>query len=273
MNKFLFVSLICLTQTFAFAIEPVKTYSAKPSDYGMNYSEIKIPVSDGAELNAWMFKASKTSYKIMVLSDDGKGNMADLLEHVSMFLSLGYHVLTYDYRGFGASSDFELKNEFYMYAQFEKDLNAVVDYIKKNHSSIPRIHFFGVGMGAGLAISVACNRDIPYVIADSPYITLDQIQAKIKEVNGVEMKIPLGFDKSLIEPKYALPKKGNYLGGLMLIVGDKDLIYTVKDIKELQKMGPKNTLLNVVKNSNGENNYKIDKDKYLELLKEFLKNT
>lgn len=272
-NYLLTFSLIAITTLVSMAIEPVRTYSSKPSDYGMNYTEIRIPVNDGAELNGWMFKATKTSYKVMVLSDDGKGNMADLLEHVSMFLSLGYHVVTYDYRGFGTSSDFELKNEFYMYAQFEKDLSAVIDYLKKNHPSIPRIHLFGTGMGAGLSIAVACTRDLPYVIADSPYQTLDQIQAKIKEVQGVDVKIPLGFDKSLIEPKYALPKKANYMAGLMLVVGDKDLVYTVKDIKEIQKMGPKNTQLYVVKNSNGENNYKVDKDKYLELLKEFLKNS
>ena len=273
MSKYLLISLFLILQSFVYAVEPVKTYSSKPSDYGMNYEEVKINVSDGAVLNAWYFKATKTSYKIMVLSDDGNGNMADLIEHVSMFLSLGYHVITYDYRGFGASSDFEMKNEFYMYAQFEKDLNAVIDYIKKNHSSIPRIHLFGTGMGAGLSISVACTRDLPYVIADSPFQTLDQIQAKIKEVKGIEMKIPLGYDKSLIEPKYSLPKKGNYLGGLMLIVGDEDLIYTVKDIKEIQKIGPKNTELYIVKKSNGSNNYKADKDKYLAILTEFLKNT
>lgn len=273
MSKYLFISFMLIVQPFVHAIEPVRTYSSKPSDYGMNYEEVKIHVSDGADLNAWMFKATKTSYKIMVLSDDGNGNMADLIEHVSMFLSLGYHVITYDYRGFGTSSNFELKNEFYMYAQFEKDLNAVIDYLKKNYPSIPRIHLFGTGMGAGLSISVACNRDLSYVIADSPFQTLDQIHAKIKEVKGVDVKIPLGYDKTLIEPKYSLPKKGNYLGGLILIVGEKDLIYTVKDIKEIQKLGPKNTQLYIVKGSNGENNYKTDKDKYLEILTEFLKNT
>ncbi|PKP19813.1 MAG: hypothetical protein CVU05_10515 [Bacteroidetes bacterium HGW-Bacteroidetes-21] len=272
MCKTILLFILTALTISAYAIEPVKTYSSKPSDYGMNYEEVKIPVSDGAILNAWMFKATKTSYKIMVLSDDGKGNMADLMEQVSLFLSLGYHVITYDYRGFGASSDFELKNEFYMYAQFEKDLNAVVDYLKKNHTNIPKIHLYGIGMGAGLSIAVATNRELGYVIADSPYQTLDQIQAKIKEVKGVDVKIPLGYDKTLIEPKYALPKKGNFLGGLMLIVGDKDLLYTVKDIKEIQKLGPKNSQLYVVKNSVGDNNYTANKDEYLKVLEEFLKN-
>lgn len=270
--KTFFIVLASLIFAFSvIAVEPVKTYATKPSDFGMAYEEVKIPVSDGAKLNAWMFKATKTSYKIMILSDDGKGNMADLMEHVSLFLSLGYHVMTYDYRGFGTSSDFEMKNDFYMYAQFEKDLSTVVDYVKKNHSGIPKIHLFGVGMGAGLSISVAASKDLGTVVADSPYVTLDQIKAKIKEVKGVEMKMPLGYDNTLVEPKYALQKKAAQMYGVMLIVGDKDLVYTVKDMKEIQKVGPKNTQLYVVKNSNGDNNYTVDKDKYLEAVKEFLK--
>ena len=96
------------------ALNPVRTYSVNPSDFGMNYQEIKIPSEEGIMLNAWYFPSSKTSYKIMVLSDDGNGNMADLMEQVSVFLSLGYHVLAYDYRGYGASSDFEIKPKFYI---------------------------------------------------------------------------------------------------------------------------------------------------------------
>jgi len=271
MKKLFLFTLSVLIALYAIAIEPVKKYSVKPSDFGMNYEEIKIPTTDNLALNAWMFKATKTSYKIMVLSDDGIGNMSDLMEYVSLFLSLDYHVLTYDYRGFGESSDFDLNNDFYIYSQFERDLNSVIDYLKKNHTSIPRIHLFGIGMGAGLSIAVAANRDLGYVVADSPYITLDQIQANIMSATSKDVKMPLGFDKSLLEPQYALQKKKGSMSGVMLIVGDKDPIYTVKDMKSLQKMGPKNTQLYVVKGGNNQTNYKLNKDKYFDTLKNFLK--
>jgi len=265
----LFVLLLAAFQIYG--LNPERKYNVNPSDFGMKYEEIKIKSDDGIMLNAWYFPASKTSYKIMILSDDGNGNMADLIEHVSVFLSLGYNVLTYDYRGYGASSDFEIKPKFYIYAQFEKDLNAVVDYIKKERTSIPKIHLFGVGIGAGLSIAVASNRNLGTVIADSPYSTFELAKTRIKEARNEEVLVPLGYNKVECEPQYALESKGAQLSGMLLIVGDKDLVCTTKDIKELSKIRSSVTSVYTVKNSNGDNNLTIDKEKYLAEIKAFLK--
>ncbi len=259
------------TVSFVFGLNPIRQYAVKPSDFGLNYEEVKIPTSDGLTLHAWYFPATKTSYKIMVLSDDGNGNMSDLMEHVSIFLSLGYHVMTYDYRGYGASSDFEIKPNFYIYAQFLKDLNAVIDYLKKERTSIPKIHLYGIGIGAGLSIAVAANRTLGIVIADSPYTTLDLAKQRIKEATGQDVLLPLGYDKNELEPKFALQSKGGQLNGVLLICGDKDKIYTEKDIKELAKIRSAITSVYIVKNSTGENNLSVNKEKYLEEIKKFLK--
>ena len=207
----------------------------------------------------------------MILSDDGNGNMADLMEQVSVFLSLGYHVLTYDYRGFGKSSDFEIKPKFYIYAQFEKDLNAVVDFVKKEKTNIPKIHLYGVGMGAGLSLSVGANRNLGTVIADSPYTTFELAKTRIKEVKNEEVLVPLGYNKVECEPKYALESKGAQMSGILFIVGDNDLIYTPKDIKELAKIRSSISTVYTVKNSDGQNNLTVDKEKYLAEIKSFLK--
>ncbi len=267
-----FITFILIgTITTVYALNPVRTYSVKPSDFGLSYEELKINTSDGITLNAWYFPSTKTSYKIMVLSDDGNGNMSDLMEHVSIFLSLGYHVLTYDYRGYGESSNFEIKPSFYIYAQFLKDLNAVIDYLKKERTSIPKIHLYGIGIGAGLSIAVAANRTLGTVIADSPYTTLELAKQRIKEATGQDVMLPLGYDKNELEPKYALQSKGGQLNGVLLIVGDKDKIYTEKDIRELAKIRSSITSVYVVKNSTGENNLSANKEKYLEEIKKFLK--
>jgi len=270
MRGLLFLALL-LTYSYNYALNPVREYKVKPSDYGLNYEEIKISTQDGLKLNAWYFPASQTSYKIMVLSGNGNGNMSDLLEYVSVFLSLGYHVLTYDYRGYGSSSDFEIKTNFYIYTQFTKDLNAVIDYLKKERTSIPKIHLFGIGIGAGLSIAVAANRGLGTVIADSPYTTLELAKQRIKEATGHEMMIPLGYNKVEIEPKYALEAKGGQLNGILFIVGEKDNVYTVKDIKELAKIRSSISSIYVVKNSDGNNNLSVNKEKYLEEIKKFLK--
>lgn len=270
MRALVFITL-SIFNVYAFALTPKREYKVKPSDFGLTYNEIKINTSDGLKLNAWFFPANQTSYKVMVLSDDGNGNMSDLLEHVSIFLSLGYNVLTYDYRGYGSSSDFEIKENFYFYLQFQNDLNSVIDYLKKEHSNLPKIHLYGIGIGAGLSIAVAANRNIGIVIADSPYITLELAKQRIKEARGIEMMIPLGYNKNQIEPKYALETKGGQMNGILLICGDKDKVYQVKDMKELAKIRPKITSLYVAKNSDGNNNLAVNKEKYFEEIKKFLK--
>jgi hypothetical protein len=253
------------------ALNPVRTYAVKPSDFGMKYEEIKIKSDEGIMLNAWYFPSSQTSYKIMVLSDDGNGNMSDLMEQVSVFLSLGYHVLAYDYRGFGTSSDFEIKPNFYIYSQFQKDLNFVVDYLKKEKTSIPKIHLYGVGIGAGLSIAVGSNRNLGTIIADSPYSTFELAKTRLKEAKGLEVLVPLGYNKTECEPKYALESKGAQLSGVLFIVGDKDLVCNLKDIKELAKIRSSISSIYTVKNSNGDNNLSVDKEKYLAEIKAFLK--
>lgn len=273
MKKVIVFSILCIALQFntLMALNPARTYSVKPSDFGMKFEEIKIKTDDGLLLNAWYFPSSQTSYKIMVLSDDGNGNMCDLMEQVSVFLSLGYHVLTYDYRGFGTSSDFEVKSNFYIYSQFQKDLNSVVDYLKKEKTSIPKIHLYGIGIGAGLSISVGANRNLGTIIADSPYSTFELAKTRLKEAKNTDVLIPLGYNKNECEPKYALETKGAQLSGILYIVGDKDMVYTPKDIKELMKIRASISSVYVVKNSNGENNLSIDKEKYLSEIKSFLK--
>jgi pimeloyl-ACP methyl ester carboxylesterase len=70
----------------------------------------------------------------VVISGSGDGNMADNLEIVNSFLSAGYNVATYDYRGYGASSDFKIDPDLYIYPQFITDLNAVLDHLRKSRA-------------------------------------------------------------------------------------------------------------------------------------------
>jgi hypothetical protein len=266
------LSLVILTLGSVLALNPVKEYSVTPADYGMDYTEVKITTEDGIVLNAWMFNPKETSYKIIVLSDDGNGNMADLLEQVSNFISLGYYVVTYDYRGYGKSGDFKINNKFYIYSQFEKDLTAVINYLKKEHTSTPKIHLYGVGIGAALSISVGANMDITKIIADSPYSTLEGIKTRIKEVKNEDVLMPLGYDKNLLEPKYALETKGKLISGLLLIAGENDLLYTPKDMKELAKIKSSVTSIYTAKAATSETTFTVDKAKYFDEIKKFCEN-
>jgi len=271
--KAIFVLMISSMMYFsAFSLNPVKDYATTPSDYGMDYHSIRIKTSDNVELQAWFFKATdKKSRKVIILSDDGDGNMADLIELASNFLSLGYYVLTYDYRGFGNSDAFEINKNFFIYNQFEKDLNAAIDYVKKDYASLKPLHLYGIGIGAGLSIGVGIKRsEVSKVVADSPYLTFEITQKRYEETYGQKILMPLGFDKTVMETLYALEQTGSGLLGILLISGSEDPICTPDDIKELAKIKKKITQKHTVEGANRTSTFTTDKGAYFEAIKTFM---
>ena len=264
------VAILAFSQESEFGLNPSREYAITPEDYDLKYEIIKIMTEDSLELHGWMFFPDEKSYKIMILSDDGNGNMADLIEHVGVFLSLGFNVLTYDYRGYGKSQDFDVNKLFYISHYFERDLNAAIDFVENEYTYITKLHLYGQGIGAGLSISVGANKDAGIIIADSPYTSFEEIRKRILEIKGDDLKMPLVYDKNKLEPKYALELKYLALRGLLIIVGENDEIYTEKYLKDLSKMKKDKTELWEVDGANRKNTYTIDKEAYYNAVKEFL---
>lgn len=272
MKKIIFLAVLILINLTAFSLDPSRTYSAKPGDYGLDYEEVSFETVDDLTLKGWLYLPSETSYKMIILSDDGVGNMADFIELASNFVSLGFYVLTYDYRGFGESADFPINNNFFLYAQFEKDLQAAINYVRKYHSKMKVVDLYGIGIGAGLSISVGANRrEIFQVIADSPYSKLEDMKKRYKEARNVDVLLPLGYNKFKLEPYYALEEKGNSLYGIFFIAGELDDLVTPKDIKALSKVQKNRSSYFIVKGVKSNETFTADKNKYFEKIREFLK--
>ena len=269
----LVMAVFCVLSFRIYALNPSKTYAATPADYGMDYKEVSIETSDKLMLKGWFFNSKANPCKTIILSDDGDGNMSDMIEIASNFLSLGYNVLTYDYRGYGQSADFQINTKFYIYSQFEKDLNAAVDFVIKYHSTCKIIHLYGLGIGAGLSIGVGANRrEVTKVIADSPYGTFEGIQKQFKETKSINVLLPLGYNKVNMEPQYALESKGEQLTGVLFIAGELNDIYTQKSIKELAKIKSSISALYIAKSASMiSDNYSSDKTSYFNAIRKFLK--
>jgi dienelactone hydrolase len=261
-----------LVSVIAIALNPSRKYAAKPGDYGLTYEDVSIDTQDGLTLKGWLYSAPTASNKMMIISGNGDGNMADMIEIASNFVSLGFNVLTYDYRGYGESSDFTINNNFYIYAQFEKDLNAAIDFVRKYHSKMKTVDLYGCGIGGALSISCGANHDgIFQVVADSPYSKLEDIKKKIKEKKNIDVLLPLGYNKYMLEPYYALESKGTSLYGVLFIAGDMDDIYTPDDIKALSKVQKNRSEVFIVKGANASETFTKDKNKYFEAIKSFIK--
>ncbi len=263
----LFAAILLTNSTFA--LNPVREYSVTPADYGMDYKEVIITTADDVKLNAWVFKPSAVSKKFIIISDDGNGNMADNIELIAQFLSIGYNVVAYDYRGYGKSDDFTIKSNFFIYPQFVKDITAVVDYTRKYYNT--QFDMFGIGIGAGLSLSVGANRpEVRRIIADGTYSSFEQTKNKYKTVKGEDIMMPLAYDKMFMEPLYALASKGEQLYGIYYIVGANETLCGQDDVKSLVKLKPKISDSYVVPNVANDATFTSNKNEYFNKIKKFI---
>ena len=264
--KLLLSALFAFYTIFAHALEPSKEYKVTPDKFGMEYKEEQIKTKDGAVLNAWFFKAAKTTTNWIVMSGSGDGNMADNLEIVNSFLSAGYNVACYDYRGYGKSSEFEIDPELFIYPQFIKDLNAVLDYLRKSRA-ITKFSLYGQNIGAGLSIGVGANRsETQKIIADGPWTSLEDMKSRIKAISGKDVVTPFTYDK-LHEPIYAFDKYKGKSKPMMVIVSEQDPLIGPEEIKSIKGISTTYIVENSPTNSA---NYSSDKNTYFEKISKFL---
>ncbi len=248
------------------ALNPSKEYKAKPEKYGMNYKEEKVTTKDGATLNAWFFETAKKTTNWVIISGSGDGNMADNIEVCGQFLSAGWNVAMYDYRGYGASSEFAIDADTYIYPQFISDLNAVADYLRKSRA-ITKFDLYGTNIGAGLSLGVGCNRtETRKIIADGSWTGLELMKKKIKEISGKDVIIPFGYDKNY-EPMYACDRSRPTIKGVLLIVSAKDEMINPADMKLLKCQT--STYIVMDSPSNAEN-FSTNKNVYFEKVSKFL---
>lgn len=267
----LLIMLVAAQYSFA-QLAPSNEYAVSPADFGMNYQDVEIATQDGMKLKGWFFKPTNPSKRVIIISDDGTGNMADNIEIISNFLSIGYHVLAYDYRGFGESSEFEINPKFYIRSEFTKDMISAINWCKKYQAKLTAVDLYGIGMGAGLSIAVGCNNtNIRYVIADAPYYSLEHMRKKMSDVEGTELMMPMGYNKIEMEPKYSLVEKGKHLDGILIIYGETDLVIGPEEFKMFSKGSVTKVSSFEVEGVVNEETFTNGKDVYFDHIKKFLK--
>ncbi len=257
--------LIIFSIQLASALNPSREYKVKPEKYGMTYKEEKVSTKDGATLNAWFFETTKKTTNWMVISGNGDGNMADNIEIAGQFLSAGWNVCLYDYRGYGSSSEFAVDPDTYIYPQFTVDFNAVLDYLRKSRA-ITKFDLYGENIGAGISLGAGLGRpESRKIIADGPWTSLEQMKKKMKEKKLKDVIIPFGYDKNM-EPIYACDKARATVR-VMLIVSPQDEMINPTDMKQLKCST--NTYIVTNSPSNAEN-FSTDKNMYFEKISKFL---
>jgi alpha/beta superfamily hydrolase len=236
----------------------------------MKYEQKKVKTEDGATLNVWDFPAKVQTAKLVLIAYNGEGNMAGYLKRVDQLTAAGFNVVTFDYRGYGESSEFEIDNSMYVYPHFQDDVKAMIDYCRQQNVS--NFDIYGRGIGAGLSLGIGYNRvEIRRIIADTPFLSMEDSEERFSSWDQ-PMEVPFtGYEKRF-EPIYALdnaPAKN--VAGILIIVGSNDILFPVA---ELEKLNAKQKKLvgniYVVENPDRKDNFKINKATCMEKVISFL---
>ena len=164
-----------------------------PDSVGWNYEQWKITTEDGFKLNSWIYEAKPERHKdtVIILAYPDAGNMSYFVYYSAIVANAGYTVVTFDYRGFGESDDFEIQSDYLYYTEFTKDLEAVVNTVSLKFQN-KKIGIWGMSMGTTIASRAypALKGKIDFMIGEG-YVTdtltiTDRYQA---------------LDKSLILPE------------------------------------------------------------------------
>ncbi|MBA4299259.1 MAG: alpha/beta hydrolase [Cyclobacterium sp.] len=194
--------LLLFSFNSVYSINPDREYIRTPDSVKWNYQQLYIHTHDGFRLNTWIYEAKpeKDRDTVLILAYPDAGNMSYFVYHAAILANAGYTVVTFDYRGFGKSQDFEIQKEFLYYKEFALDLEAVVETISKE---IPnkKLGIWAMSMGTTIASRAypRIKNQIDFIIGEGFVTDPDGIVGYYKK-QGKEILLPENsseFKKSL----------------------------------------------------------------------------
>ena len=174
----------------ASALRPAVRYASTPEQADIAYDDVTFAAADGAMLHGWFLpfqdqggKAFREPAPIVIMPTDGNDNMGSLLWHYyNFFRGTPWHVLMFDWRGFGSSARWDIDTTLVVIPEFQADLAAAIQYAKE------RPEFDGQHLGilaceaaAAVALAAAATRDdIDAVVVRGAYTTQAEFCARCR---------------------------------------------------------------------------------------------
>lgn len=283
----------------SFAIKPNRVYVLSPEMLGLVYRDLEVKTSDGLTIKTWFIPAQpaisdeekseawtnpvKKPYvapyaynrPTIIIANGDAGNMSyPQLLHAQYFANQGYNVVTFDWRGFGESSDWEINNDYLVYSEFLLDYDAVIKEVLKQNEEVDtnKIAVFGWSTGAYLSMAAASKYDnIKAFIGIGLITSFDDVLPLLKQLQTNKDRnliVPDGYPKELLPVNLA----ANYNKSTFLIVGEKDNRTPVWMSKKIYSLLPSKKELWIVEGAEhgGQNGPIKDFDLFNKRFIEFL---
>ena len=231
--KTIFILLILShTVNFTYAIDPVREYIRTPEDLGLNFEPKVVKTNDGYDIHTWIYSndPEKDNGKLLILAYPDAGNMSYFVYHAAILANQGFTVVTFDYRGFGKSSDFEIDRDSLYYNEFAIDLIAVAGMV---HQKFPnkQIGIWALSMGTNIAVKAlrALEGKVDFMVAEGFVSDTSLIIQRTFEQKGKSLSLP---EESIIFLSHL--KEINI--PVMIFAASNDEVTTYEDAVAVKKM-------------------------------------
>jgi pimeloyl-ACP methyl ester carboxylesterase len=238
---------ILASTTPAVALEPEREYVQIPEQAGIVYDDVTFETDDGVELHGWFLpfqdhdgNEHRMAAPMLIIVPPTEGNMGELLWHYFRFLrGAPWHVLVFDWRGYGTSADWELDPTHVIEPEFIRDLHAAIDHVK----TLPewdgkKLGIYAFNAGAAVAMATVATRDDVTCLAIRGIYTdqkalVENVRAHAPDrVSAVNEKWKAGLEPLAVAPKVRVP--------VWVIAGERDQLTTAEMGKEVyQALGGK----------------------------------
>lgn len=128
------------------------------------------------QVQAWLLPAARgAAYQdwLVIFAHGNAGNISHRQSFYQTWLHLGFNVLAFDYRGYGASEGRPSESGTY------EDLRSVLDWALKNGFPQERILLLGKSLGGGVASEVAGDGNSAGLILHSTFTSIPDIGAEL----------------------------------------------------------------------------------------------
>jgi pimeloyl-ACP methyl ester carboxylesterase len=227
MKRILFLLFLPLN---LLAIDPDRNYDLTPDSIDWEYEELVITTEDGYDLNTWIYAPNPDIQKdkLLILAYPDAGNMSYFVLQASILANLGYTVVTFDYRGFGKSSDFKIEPNNLFHTEFSKDLEAVVDFAKGRFQN-KSLGIWACSMGTMVttyAYDVIKDK-INFLIFDAVVFNPREHIERLKSQKNKQTFSPVNTEEFVLKWKsIVIP--------VLLFAGKDDEVTTVEDANAYQ---------------------------------------